>query len=78
MTISKEEFEKLKARTTVTEVALAYTIANLSAKFPDIKPAVINSLKADIEQNKGSSPAIAHSLNELADLIAKFTFTEKQ
>ncbi|WP_454121100.1 hypothetical protein [Klebsiella pneumoniae] len=45
MTISKEEFEELKARTIVMEAALAYTIANLSAKFDDIKPSVVKALK---------------------------------
>ncbi|WP_312980053.1 hypothetical protein [Atlantibacter sp.] len=78
MTVSKEEFEKLKARTSVAEVALAYTIANLSAKFPDIKPAVINALKNDVANNEASNPAVAIALTELADLIAKFSFTEKQ
>lgn len=78
MTISKEEFENLKARTTVTEVALAYTITNLSAKFADIKPAVINALKADEKLNETNNPVIAKALSDLADLIGKFSVSDQQ
>lgn len=78
MTVSREEFEKLKARTSVNEVALAYTITNLSAKFSDIKPAVINALRSDISHNEANNPAIANALAELADLIAKFSVVEER
>ncbi|HHZ6812970.1 hypothetical protein [Citrobacter freundii] len=78
MTISKEEFEHLKARTAVTEAALAYTITNLSAKFADIKPAVINALKADEKLNETNNPVIAKALSDLADLIGQFSVSNKQ
>ncbi|MCF6688275.1 hypothetical protein ABLV66_01955 [Klebsiella sp. CN_Kp073] len=76
MTISKEEFEQLKARTLVTEVALAYTITNLSAKFSDIKPSVVEALKLDAKSNTEKAPQVAKALNDLAGLIETFAFTQ--
>ncbi|ASC12711.1 MULTISPECIES: hypothetical protein [Klebsiella] len=76
MTISKEEFEELKARTIVMEAALAYTIANLSAKFDDIKPSVVKALKLDATSNSVKAPQVAKALSELAVLIESFNYTK--
>lgn len=77
MTISKEEFEHIKARTTATQVALAYAITNLSAKFSDIKPSVTSALRKDAKLNEAKNKPIAEALVEFAELIDKFTFTDK-
>lgn len=78
MSISKEEFEELKARTSVIEATLAYTITNLSAKHSDIKPSIINALNADAKLNEVKNPPVAKALVELADLISRFSFTDQQ
>ncbi len=78
MNITEEELDHLKARVAVTEVTLAYAIANLSAKFPDIKPAVIKALHDDEKANENERPLAAKALYNMAELINRFEFNEKQ
>lgn len=70
--MSEEKIEKLEAKTTAAAVALAYTLANLSAKFSDTKPAVIQALKFDAKMNENNNELLSKSLMELANFIEKF------
>lgn len=44
MKVSKKEFEKLKTRVCIAEIALAYTLTGLSSKYPELKTSVVKAL----------------------------------
>ncbi|CNL27041.1 MULTISPECIES: hypothetical protein [Yersinia] len=70
--MSNLELEKLGARLKAVEVALAYSLTNLSASNSDIKPAVISALQRDAKGNKGEHEHLAVALDNLAELIQRF------
>lgn len=70
--MSESELKKLSARIGALEGAIGYTLANISAKFSDTKPAVINQLKSDAKLNSEEYPELSHALIGLASLLEKF------
>lgn len=72
MTVSKSEFEQLKAQVTAANIALNYTIAIVSESIPGLKPGVANALREDSKLNRIQNPAAAEALSQLADAIEYF------
>lgn len=70
--MNNTELEALRARIVAVEVALAYSLTNLSAKFSDTKPAVIEALLNDAKDNKKKNEITSKALEQLAGLIAAF------
>ncbi|HHL2712819.1 TPA: hypothetical protein ACQ39K_004440 [Yersinia enterocolitica] len=70
--MNNTELEILSARIVAVEVALAYSLANISAKFSDTKPAVIEALLNDAKNNKQKNEATSKAFEQLAGLIAAF------
>lgn len=68
---TETDFQKVNARVTALELALAYTITNLSAKFSDTKPAVIEALRNDASLNPGKKD-VQDALLNLANLFEQF------
>ncbi|EBS1325903.1 hypothetical protein CRQ31_07425 [Salmonella enterica subsp. enterica serovar Worthington] len=73
MRVSKKEFEELKTRVCVAEIALAYTLTSLSSKYPELKTSVVNALNADVKLNEHQNPEAAKAISDLSKLIDSFT-----
>ncbi|HHQ4306191.1 TPA: hypothetical protein ACSP7Y_002185 [Serratia fonticola] len=70
--MNNNDLDKINARLSTLEVALGYTITNITSVFPESKPAIIAALRRDFELNKDKNQVAAKSLHDLANLIEAF------